>query len=219
MTTLKRFAGILGSVLALAALSQPATAASYVGSLDNPGDVALINFSVAGLLPATVTFRTFSYAGGTNGAGAVIASGGFDPEVTVYTRPAGDFRGWNDDGDDAVPADPWTLQHYDSYLELLLSPGDYFVALSVYPAGPRGSNYFTDGLYTASTFTDVSGFHYLIPGTDRYMDVRDGHWALDITQQGAVPEPASWAMMIVGFGLVGSGLRQRRHAVRTVAKA
>jgi len=28
---------------------------------------------------------------------------------------------------------------------------------------------------------------------------------------GAVPEPASWAMLIVGFGMVGAGLRQRRR--------
>lgn len=29
---------------------------------------------------------------------------------------------------------------------------------------------------------------------------------------GAVPEPATWAMMILGFGLVGAALRQRRGA-------
>lgn len=29
---------------------------------------------------------------------------------------------------------------------------------------------------------------------------------------GAVPEPASWALMITGFGLVGSALRRRRTA-------
>ena len=28
---------------------------------------------------------------------------------------------------------------------------------------------------------------------------------------GAVPEPATWAMLIVGFGMVGAGLRQRRR--------
>jgi len=28
----------------------------------------------------------------------------------------------------------------------------------------------------------------------------------------AVPEPASWAMMIAGFGLVGAAMRRRRHA-------
>lgn len=31
---------------------------------------------------------------------------------------------------------------------------------------------------------------------------------------GAVPEPASWALMIAGFGLVGATLRQRRSTVR-----
>jgi len=31
----------------------------------------------------------------------------------------------------------------------------------------------------------------------------------------AVPEPASWAMMIVGVGLVGGSLRRRKSAIRT----
>jgi hypothetical protein len=33
------------------------------------------------------------------------------------------------------------------------------------------------------------------------------------TVAGGVPEPASWALMIVGFGLVGGSLRQRRSAI------
>jgi PEP-CTERM motif len=39
-----------------------------------------------------------------------------------------------------------------------------------------------------------------------------GQWAFvsEITfAQGAVPEPASWALMILGFGVVGAGLRRR----------
>lgn len=32
---------------------------------------------------------------------------------------------------------------------------------------------------------------------------------------GAVPEPASWAMMITGFGIVGGGLRVRRRVPAT----
>ena len=31
---------------------------------------------------------------------------------------------------------------------------------------------------------------------------------------GAVPEPATWTMMIGGFGLVGSGMRRRRQAIK-----
>lgn len=34
---------------------------------------------------------------------------------------------------------------------------------------------------------------------------------------GAVPEPASWAMMISGFGLLGGALRRRNHAVVSYA--
>lgn len=33
----------------------------------------------------------------------------------------------------------------------------------------------------------------------------------------AVPEPASWAMMIAGFGLVGAAARRRRTVISTVA--
>lgn len=32
-----------------------------------------------------------------------------------------------------------------------------------------------------------------------------------------VPEPASWALMIFGFGLVGATLRNRRGTMATVA--
>ena len=37
-----------------------------------------------------------------------------------------------------------------------------------------------------------------------------------LTDSGGVPEPASWALMIVGFGGVGAAIR-RRHASRQVA--
>ncbi len=36
---------------------------------------------------------------------------------------------------------------------------------------------------------------------------------------GAVPEPATWAMMIAGFGVVGAHLRRRPVASRTTARA
>jgi hypothetical protein len=37
--------------------------------------------------------------------------------------------------------------------------------------------------------------------------------SIDVDVSGAVPEPATWAMMIVGFGLAGSALRRRRALV------
>jgi hypothetical protein len=40
---------------------------------------------------------------------------------------------------------------------------------------------------------------------------------IDNLATGAVPEPATWAMMIVGMGLVGMSLRSRRQALATFA--
>jgi hypothetical protein len=35
----------------------------------------------------------------------------------------------------------------------------------------------------------------------------------DLYQPGVVPEPAAWAMMLTGFGLVGAAMRRRGKAV------
>lgn len=41
----------------------------------------------------------------------------------------------------------------------------------------------------------------------------DEAWGLGSVAAGAVPEPASWAMLITGFGMVGFAARGRRKAV------
>ena len=40
----------------------------------------------------------------------------------------------------------------------------------------------------------------------------DNHTVGFWTETGGVPEPATWAMLIAGFGLVGMAARRRRHA-------
>jgi hypothetical protein len=51
-----------------------------------------------------------------------------------------------------------------------------------------------------------------------YYELKDGYWyGADISanfelMSGAVPEPATWAMMITGFGMAGVALRRRRYA-------
>lgn len=39
-------------------------------------------------------------------------------------------------------------------------------------------------------------------------------WDVRAIGAGAVPEPATWAMMILGFGLVGTSLRRRAPTLR-----
>ncbi len=41
--------------------------------------------------------------------------------------------------------------------------------------------------------------------------VSDVKFRLDFSESAPIPEPGAWAMMISGFGLVGMGLRRRRH--------
>lgn len=72
------------AAVAVAALSAPAAAAdfSYTGNLSDPNQVLLFNFNVGST--SQVTLRTYSYAGGTNAAGTVIANGGFDPILALF---------------------------------------------------------------------------------------------------------------------------------------
>lgn len=70
-----------------------------------------------------------------------------------------------------------------------------------------------------SAFSIVSngfnGFSNL--NTNRSIDNRDGFSGISFTPAttaAAIPEPATWAMMLVGFGLVGAATRYRRKGVK-----
>jgi YD repeat-containing protein len=52
------------------------------------------------------------------------------------------------------------------------------------------------------------------PGGSGVAVVNDIQFDVRAIQAGVVPEPATWAMMILGFGLIGSALRQRRPLVK-----
>ncbi len=85
-----------------------------------------------------------------------------------------------------------------------LNPGDRFVVISTLQAiSNRGG--FTDASHTFSIVYDTEHTYYA--GTH---DVVSPDIFKSITSN--VPEPGTWAMMIVGFGLLGATLRRRREA-------
>jgi hypothetical protein len=85
-------------------------------------------------------------------------------------------------------------------------------------AGPTVADFGSPSLFKCASawFTNyghcdygdaAGGAVYGAPGGGNWYDET---WVI---RDGAVPEPASWALMIVGFGLVGAALRRQRASV------
>jgi hypothetical protein len=71
-------------------------------------------------------------------------------------------------------------------------------------------------LYGPQLFSGSTAAPTFVPGSYAMTDVFGNPVArLTIAEAGGggvIPEPATWAMLIAGFGLVGAGLRRRREA-------
>ncbi|MDO6413875.1 PEPxxWA-CTERM sorting domain-containing protein [Sphingomonas sp. BIUV-7] len=95
-------------------------------------------------------------------------------------------------------------------------------ALAALGSGMRLSNTVSEGGYrtadivTANAITaGTAGLEYAGPskvtgGTGLYASRVDGGVIMAFEDSAAVPEPATWGMMVAGFGLIGHGLRRRR---------
>ena len=182
---------------AASALAAPALADnySYTGTLNDPNQVLLFNFTVGS--QSNVTLRTYSYAGGTMANGTVVTGGGFDPILALFDGN-GNYITQNDDGGSQyVPC--VSGRCYDTYLNQLLAPGNYTVSVMAWSNFAVPTN-LADGFTGGGTFNG-----------------RTQNWAFDIlnvsqaTQVGgAVPEPSTWAMMLFGFGAAGVALRRSK---------
>lgn len=84
--------------------------------------------------------------------------------------------------------------------------------------GPLG--FFTN-INSSTTAGDVNFFGGLAPGATTFFSLEDSLTTATFTGPGGgistggggVPEPATWAMMLIGVGAIGSVLRMRRNAV------
>ncbi len=115
-------------------------------------------------------------------------------------------------GTDAVNVDLTFSDQAATQLPPILASGTYLP-----------SN-FDDYEFGGNNLTAFSGFNGLDPNAVWSLESFDvfaddtgglsGGWSLILTTSdvGAVPEPATWAMMIGGFGLVGASLRRMRKA-------
>ena len=75
---------------------------------------------------------------------------------------------------------------------------------------PNGAGVWNAG---AETFTTGKATRLQFSFTDLNTAASGNDFAIDDIKLTAVPEAATWTMMIVGFGLVGAGLRRRGAAI------
>ncbi|MEG9435654.1 PEP-CTERM sorting domain-containing protein [Edaphobacter sp. HDX4] len=210
---------IAACVFALSSAVSHADDFSFTGTFNSINDVQLFTFTVGA--SSNVVLRTWSYAGGVNAQGQTIAAGGFDPILALFqgTGSSAVYIGQNDDGGSAVPADPVTGAHFDTYLaQNSLAPGDYTVSIMDYAnfaTGPTLGDGFTGGALVDSDCSIGTGTF-----CDATNHFRDSHWAFDILGVEAattpdqpptspVPEPSTIALL--GSGLLGMAQFARRR--------
>ncbi|NJC09317.1 PEPxxWA-CTERM sorting domain-containing protein [Polymorphobacter fuscus] len=129
--------------------------------------------------------------------------------------------------DVAYQATEFTVLASGAYMITMLSEFDNYLGLyagSFDPSSPlanaqiynddlvgRNSGFTTELTLGTSYFVVASGYSDWDKGA--YTLSFFGPGEIVLASAGAVPEPAAWAMMIAGFGLVGGTMRQRRTAV------
>ena len=164
----------------------------------DPNAVALLSFRL--LAAGDLHFQTYSYGGGQNAAGQLIAPGGFDPYLSVFLGigSGATFLASNDDG--ACPPGTPAPACADSTLDLFNMPAGYYTLALTLPfnfsfAENLGSGTLGDGFIGLdASFSDgaCSG-------------ICSNVYAFDVLSNRdlvAVPAPATLLLVLAGLALL-----------------
>ena len=168
----------------------------------------------------TTTFGTGTYAG-RNAFGVTWNAVGY---FSSHTNLTNTFQLLLTDRSDVNAGD---FDIYFNYNDINWETGD----------ASGGSGGF-GGVSAAAGFNSGTGSYYQVPGSFIHGALEDngtnplvnqtndnvpGQYLFQVRSGrieipgGAVPEPATWAMMLVGFGAVGASMRRARHVQRLAA--
>lgn len=191
-------------------MTAPVAAATVVnfagGSGDLPADISVIEAFEGKAVGSAIGTRAFVYDknvsgesarpafGSTGNFGAVWTNGSFTKNFAptkLFAFVLGSLDTYN----------RLTLRYEDNS-QLVLSGGQIINGLS-FPSGNQISG-LTNGVvsYQIASGPRLTGATFGSSGNS---------FEFDNLATAAVPEPATWALMIGGFGLVGFGLRRRRR--------
>ena len=195
----------LTAAAALMGASVPASAAVTIclggGCVPNPDSNVLLNSGDTGT----------SVTGSLNNAPGMVT---LTSTESLSLPASGQARVTATDG---VLNNPLTFTFEDGLVSALefninaLTNGDVFFSFSggdsdgvvttLYDLGKNGQNFFNafNGTFKSVTMTFTNGA--------TVQDVRQ------FRMSSAVPEPASWALMLIGFGAVGFSMRSRRKDI------
>jgi hypothetical protein len=129
----------------------------------------------------------------------------FSPDTSTGTGTTTNFSDW-------ITQDPTTL-HF--LLNFSYTGSEVATYIGVHQGGDGLNNTCTNGCNTYQLFTNSSGITSGVIDLTYYFDnEQTGQISgVDLFDNGgAVPEPATWAMMLIGFAGVGMAMRRSRKA-------
>lgn len=177
-------------------------------------------------VPATATVLTFDSYTPLNSCGTSVSTGGL-----TFTQSSGICVSVWDPNPLSSNGTPGLIYGYGNLIITVtgggvFSLGNFLAGISWYSAETsyliNAVGTYADNTTVNGSFTIVDSFSSYFAGGGYFKQIEfsglpDGYVAIDNFDvdviAGGVPEPASWAMLIAGFGLVGAGMRRRRTAV------
>jgi hypothetical protein len=201
------------SLAAMLAASPAAAVLAYDTPASTPGNQSWggtlgLNFTVN----RTITFNTLgTFDSGKDGISTYIAVAVFDANTGFFASPVAYFEGTANPGGKA-----YVTKRVASFT---LTPGNYQLGAFGYNDIDRNYNAGFVGLPGAITFNSfggaltATGTSYAPEGSGDLATIPD----VGLTRYGAgtmgyVPEPATWAMLLGGFAMVGFAMRRRATA-------
>lgn len=195
--------------IAFAAVATPATAQV----------VTYTNQSSFGAATTNATTNGFTFTGNTYLSGPYTAG-----PVTFSTNTSDTLIGYNDaygvpyisdNNYDNSGSNTFTISSTGTALGLLLGSYNGAATYSYLVNGVGGTISLPSR--NATTFLGFTSMSGPISATFTVLDGVGANSELDVTSfitasavSGAVPEPATWAMMLLGFGGIGIALRRKR---------